>query len=130
MGEISRILNRELEVFELGTKIQSQVQSELGKGQREFFLRQQLKAIQDELGEADPEQAEVNELREQLDALVLPEETRRAADRELSRLERLPSRGRGVRRHPHVPRLDRDAALGGDHRGRPRSRPGARDPRR
>jgi ATP-dependent Lon protease len=91
LREISRILNRELEVFELGTKIQSQVQSELEKGQREFFLRQQLKAIQEELGEGDPEQAEANELRERLDALDLPEEARRAADRELARLERLPT---------------------------------------
>ncbi len=88
---VSQILNRELEVFELGSKIQSQVQSEMEKGQREYFLRQQLKAIQQELGEGDPEQAEVNELREQLDALNLPEDTRKAADRELGRLEKLPS---------------------------------------
>jgi ATP-dependent Lon protease len=91
LREVSRILNRELEVLELGTKIQSQVQSELEKGQREFFLRQQLKAIQQELGEGDPEQAEVNELRERLAALELPEEVRKAAERELSRLERLPA---------------------------------------
>jgi ATP-dependent Lon protease len=91
LREITKILNRELEVFELGTKIQSQVQSELEKGQREFFLRQQLKAIQEELGEGDPEQAEANELRERLDALELPEEVRKAADRELLRLERLPA---------------------------------------
>jgi ATP-dependent Lon protease len=89
--QVSKVLNRELEVFELGTKIQSQVQSELEKGQREFFLRQQLKAIQDELGEGDPERAEANELRERLDALDLPEEGRKAADRELLRLERLPA---------------------------------------
>jgi ATP-dependent Lon protease len=88
---VSQILNRELEVFELGSKIQSQVQSEMEKGQREYFLRQQLKAIQQELGESDPEAAEVNELREQLDALDLPEDTRKAADRELGRLEKLPS---------------------------------------
>ncbi|HZE28457.1 MAG TPA: LON peptidase substrate-binding domain-containing protein, partial [Gaiellaceae bacterium] len=88
---VSKILNRELEVFELGTKIQSQVQSELDKGQREFFLRQQLKAIQEELGEGDPEQADANELRERLDALELPEDVQKAADRELARLERLPS---------------------------------------
>ena len=56
-------------MLELGSKIQSQVQSEMEKGQREYFLRQQLKAIQEELGEGDPEQAEVNELRERLDAL-------------------------------------------------------------
>jgi ATP-dependent Lon protease len=91
LREVSKILNRELEVFELGTKIQSQVQSELEKGQREFFLRQQLKAIQEELGEGDPEQADVNELREQLDEHELPEDVQKAADRELARLERLPS---------------------------------------
>jgi ATP-dependent Lon protease len=88
---VLQILNRELEVFELGSKIQSQVQSEMEKGQREYFLRQQLKAIQQELGEGDPEQAEVNELREQLDALDLSEDVRKATDRELSRLEKLPS---------------------------------------
>ena len=88
---VSQILNRELEVFELGSKIQSQVQSEMEKGQREYFLRQQLKAIQQELGDGDPEAAEVNELREQLDALDLPEDVRKAANRELGRLEKLPS---------------------------------------
>ncbi len=91
LRKVSAILNRELEVFELGSRIQSQVQSEMEKGQREYFLRQQLKAIQTELGEADPEQAEIAELRERLDALgELPEDTRKAADRELQRLERLP----------------------------------------
>ena len=89
---VSAILSRELEVFELGSKIQSQVQSEMEKGQREYFLRQQLKAIQQELGENDPEQAEIAELRERLDARgELPEEVRKAADRELQRLEKLPS---------------------------------------
>jgi ATP-dependent Lon protease len=91
LREVSLILNRELEVFELGTKIQSQVQSELEKGQREFFLRQQMKAIQEELGESDPEQAEMQELRERLEELNLPEDVEKAAMRELSRLERLPS---------------------------------------
>jgi ATP-dependent Lon protease len=91
LREVSKILNRELDVFELGTKIQSQVQSELEKGQREFFLRQQLKAIQEELGEGDPEQADANELRERLEALDLPDDVRKAADRELARLERLPA---------------------------------------
>ena len=91
LRHVSRILNRELEVFELGTRIQSQVQSEMEKGQREFFLRQQLKAIQDELGESDPERAELEELRERLHATSLPEDVLKAAERELSRLERLPS---------------------------------------
>src|ERR671910_273764 len=90
LRELSAILSRELEVFELGTRIQSQVQSEMEKGQREFFLRQQLKAIQDELGESDPERAEIEELRERLHSIALPEDVHKAADRELSRLERLP----------------------------------------
>jgi ATP-dependent Lon protease len=90
LHEISKILNRELEVMELGSKIQSQVVSEMEKSQREFFLRQQLKAIQEELGEGDEQQAEINELRSQLDELDLPEDIDKAARRELSRLEKLP----------------------------------------
>jgi ATP-dependent Lon protease len=91
LHEVLRILNRELEVVELGTKIQSQVQSELEKGQREYYLRQQLKAIQEELGEGDAEQAELNELRERVAEKTLPEEVQKAVERELSRLEKLPS---------------------------------------
>jgi len=86
---VSAILSRELEVIELGSKIQSQVQSEMEKGQREYFLRQQLKAIQEELGEGDEVQAEVNDLRRQLEEISLPEVVRKQVDRELARLERL-----------------------------------------
>src|SRR6267142_763385 len=89
LREISAILNRELEVFELGSKIQSQVQEEMEKGQREFFLRQQLKAIQDELGESDPEAAEIAELRSTFESMELPEDVRKVVDRELGRLEKL-----------------------------------------
>jgi ATP-dependent Lon protease len=89
LRRLSEILARELELVALDTKIQTQVQSELQKGQREFFLRQQLKAIQDELGEGDEAQAEVKELREQLEALRLPEEASKQVERELGRLERL-----------------------------------------
>ena len=88
---LSRVLAREVEVGELESKIQTQVKSELDQGQREFILRQQMKAIQDELGEGDPEQAELKELRERIEAADLPEEPRKAAERELGRLERLPS---------------------------------------
>jgi ATP-dependent Lon protease len=91
LREISAILNRELEVFELGSKIQSQVQEEMEKGQREFFLRQQMKAIQDELGESDPEAAELAELRSTFEAMELPEDVRKVVDRELGRLEKLPT---------------------------------------
>ena len=85
------ILNRELEVAELGSKIQNQVVSEMESTQREYFLRQQLKAIQEELGEADPEQAEITELRNRANEVTLPEEARKAVDRELARLEKLPA---------------------------------------
>jgi ATP-dependent Lon protease len=83
-------LAQELEVVSIGSKIQSQVQSELEKGQREYVLRQQLKAIQEELGEIDESAIEAEELREQLAAIDLPEDVRKQADRELNRLESLP----------------------------------------
>ena len=90
LRRLSELLARELEVLEIGGRIQSQVQSELEKGQREYFLRQQMKAIQEELGETDETQAEVNELREQIEEAKLPEAVRTAAERELQRFERLP----------------------------------------
>jgi ATP-dependent Lon protease len=90
LRKLSGILARELEVVQLGTQIQTQVQSEIDKGQREFFLRQQLKAIQEELGEEDEQLAEANELRERIEAAELPEHALEAAERELSRLEKLP----------------------------------------
>jgi ATP-dependent Lon protease len=90
LRRLSEILARELEVVAIGSKIQSQVQSEIDRSQREFVLRQQLKAIQEELGEKDPNEADVADLREQLDARELPEEVRKQAERELSRLEKLP----------------------------------------
>ncbi|MGD9737069.1 MAG: endopeptidase La [Solirubrobacterales bacterium] len=90
LRHLSQILARELEVVQLGTQIQSQVQSEVDKGQREFLLRQQLKAIQEELGEGDEQTAELNELREKIEAAKLPEHARKAADRELGRLAKLP----------------------------------------
>jgi ATP-dependent Lon protease len=90
LRDVAVLLNRELEVVELGTKIQSQVQSEMESSQREYFLRQQLKAIQEELGEGDEQQAELKELRERAAEIALPEDARKAVDRELARLEKLP----------------------------------------
>ena len=90
LRKISVILGREVEMSELGSKIQSQVASEIDKSQREFFLRQQLKAIQEELGEVDDQQAELNELRDLIEEKNLPEHAEKAALRELGRLERLP----------------------------------------
>ncbi|WP_037409910.1 endopeptidase La [Candidatus Solirubrobacter pratensis] len=90
LRRLSEILARELDIVAIGSKIQSQVQSEMEGAQREYVLRQQLKAIQAELGEKDPAEAEVDDLRAQLEALKLPEDVRKQADRELSRLEKLP----------------------------------------
>ncbi len=87
---LSEILARELEVIQLGSQIQSEVQSSIDKGQREYFLREQLKAIQAELGEEDEQVAEANELRERIEAANLPEHALQAVERELSRLEKLP----------------------------------------
>ena len=91
LRKLTVILNRELEVLELGTKIQSQVQSEMENSQREYFLRQQMKAIQDELGEGDEQQAEMAELRAQIEEADLPEEAGKQARRELDRLAKLPA---------------------------------------
>jgi ATP-dependent Lon protease len=90
LRRLSELLAREHELISIGSQIQSQVESEMEKGQREFFLRQQLRAIQEELGEVDEQQAEAKELREQLDAAELPDHARKQADRELQRFERLP----------------------------------------
>jgi ATP-dependent Lon protease len=90
LRKLTVILSRELEVFELGTKIQSQVQEEMDKTQREYFLRQQLKAIQEELGEADEQQVEIAELRTQIEEASLPGEADKQARRELDRLTKLP----------------------------------------
>ncbi|MCZ4492931.1 MAG: lon [Conexibacter sp.] len=90
LRRLAETLARELEVISIGSEIQSQVQSEIDKGQREYVLRQQLKAIQEELGEFDESAEEARELREQLDELALPEDVRKQADRELRRLEQLP----------------------------------------
>jgi ATP-dependent Lon protease len=82
-------LAKELEVLELRTKIQSQVEEEVGKTQREYFLREQMRAIQKELGETDDSQQEIDELREQIEKAEMPEEARKEADRELKRLGRM-----------------------------------------
>src|SRR5205814_6007736 len=81
----------ELEVLELGRKIRCQAGESMGKAQREYFLREQLKAIQRELGELDGDQAELSELRERITRAGLPPEAQREAEREISRLERIPS---------------------------------------
>src|SRR5213594_4029801 len=90
LEKLSTILNREIELLELGHKIQSQVQSELTKNQKEFYLRQQLKAIQKELGEGDGKTAEVEELKRRIEEAKMPPEALKAAEHELERLGMIP----------------------------------------
>jgi len=90
MRKLTLALTKELEVVELGHKIQGDIQREMEKNQREFYLRQQLRAIQEELGEVDPQLAEANELRTKIDEAKMPEEVKKAADRELDRLSKVP----------------------------------------
>src|SRR4029077_19753208 len=90
MDALNRILIKELEVLELGSRIQSQVQSEVGKNQREYFLREQMKAIQKELGEGDEQAKEIEELRGKIDAAGMPDAVKKEAVRELDRLSKMP----------------------------------------
>src|SRR5437773_337989 len=90
LEKLSTILNREIELLELGHKIQSQVQTELNKNQKEFYLRQQMKAIQKELGEGDGKSAEVEELRRRVEEARMPPEALKAAEHELERLRMIP----------------------------------------
>ena len=90
MEDLNRTLIKELEVLELGSKIQSEVQSEVGRSQREYLLREQLKAIQKELGEGDDQAKEIEELREKIEAVGMPELVKKEALRELDRLSRMP----------------------------------------
>src|SRR6266566_3752177 len=91
LQELSSYLTHELEILELGKKIQTSAQEEMTKVQREYLLREQLKAIQRELGEESEEQATINELRQKIDEARMPEEALKEANRELSRLEKLPT---------------------------------------
>jgi ATP-dependent Lon protease len=84
------ILTREVDVLELSSKIQSQVHSEMGKVQREYYLREQMKAIQRELGEGDERTAEIEELKAKITEVKMPEEAEKEALRELDRLSRMP----------------------------------------
>ena len=84
------ILTKEVEVLTLGSKIQSQVESEVGKSQREYYLREQMKAIQKELGGSDERTQELDELREKIEAAGMSEEAKKEALRELDRLGKMP----------------------------------------
>ena len=89
LKEVTRLVNHQLSILELGNKIQSQVRGDMDKSQKEYYLRQQLKAIKEELGEKDETQIEIEEYRAKIEAKNLPEEARKEAQRELDRLSRM-----------------------------------------
>jgi len=88
--KLVEIVTRELELQEISSKIQSQVADEVGKTQRQYYLREQMKAIQRELGEEDERQAEIDELKKKIEDAKMPEEPRKAAEKELDRLSKMP----------------------------------------
>jgi len=88
--KLNGLMTRELEVLELGRKIQTEAQSEMEQMQREYLLREQMKAIKKELGETDEQTVEVEEYRRRIEAAGMPEEAKAEALRELSRLEKMP----------------------------------------
>ncbi len=88
--KLSTILNREVELLELGNKIQTQVQSELNKNQKEFYLRQQMRAIQKELGEGEGKPGDLDDLRQKIDDAKMSPEALKAADNEYERLKSIP----------------------------------------
>jgi ATP-dependent Lon protease len=90
LKEVNTLLHRESEFADLQSKIQQQIQSEMGKTQREMFLRQQLRAIQKELGEGDERTVEIAELKERIEKAKMPEAALKAAEHELDRLEKMP----------------------------------------
>jgi ATP-dependent Lon protease len=89
LKEVTRLVNHQLSVLELGNKIQSQVKGDMDKSQKEYYLRQQLKAIKEELGEQDETQVEIEEYRAKIEERNLPREARKEAERELDRLSRM-----------------------------------------
>ncbi len=91
LGLLTSLLNRELEVLHLGSEIQSKVSSALSKSQREYFLREQLKAIQKELGEGGEAGTEIKELRDKIDKAQMPPEVKKVAIKEVDRLATIPA---------------------------------------
>jgi ATP-dependent Lon protease len=89
LREVTRLINHQVEILELGSKIQSQVKDDMDKSQREYYLRQQLAAIRKELGETDEEKVEVDEYRAKIEAKKMPEEAKKEAERELARLAKM-----------------------------------------
>ncbi len=111
LTKLMQYLNREVEVLELGRKIQGQARDQMQKAEREYLLRQQLSAIRKELGEESDDGSEIKNLREKIEEAKLPPEAEKEAKRELGRMEKL---SRGISRifgHPDLSRMDDEPPL-------------------
>ncbi len=115
MNALMELLTKELQVLELGSKLQSQVSEEINKTQREYYLREQLKAIQKELGEGDERGEEMDELRKKIDEAHMPEDALKEANRELDRLQRMSPGAPGLHHDPDLLGLAGRHALGQVH---------------
>jgi len=89
LEKVNLLLNKEINILEIGNKIQTQVKGEIDKTQREYYLREQLKAIQKELGEGDERGVEVDEFREKIEKAKMPADVKKVADKELKRLSKM-----------------------------------------
>ena len=112
LQRLSILLAKELDVLELENHIHSQVQREVDKSQREFYLREQMKAIQTELGEGDLHQQDISALKQKIADKGLPDEVREKAEKEMERLAAMPAHVAGGRHHPHLPGLAAGIAVG------------------
>ena len=127
MKLVLELLNRKREILKLSNKIDSAVKGEMSKTQREYYLRQQLKAIKEELGEMGEEEEELDELQERLKKAGLPPDVEKVAQQGAQPAQDHPRGVQRVHRRPHLPRLDRRSAVAQAERGQPRHRERAQD---
>ena len=111
--KVIALLNKEIQVLELSNKIQTEVKGEMDKAQREYFLREQLKAIQKELGEVDERHEEFEELKKNIKKARMPKDVEEVAYKELKRMSRMSPGAAEFYRKPNVSGLAHRAALGG-----------------
>ncbi len=130
LRKVNAHLSRELQTAELSTKITTQVKSEMDKDQREFILRRQLKAIQEELGEGDAHSAEIADLTKRIKEIKLPKEAAQEVERELGRLRNMPPPGQRIPRRPHLHRVDSLPPLEHRHPRQTRHHPRRAHPQR
>ena len=130
MQKVIALLNKEIQVLELSNKIQTEVKGEMDKAQREYFLREQLKAIQKELGEVDERQEEFEELKRSIKRAKMPQGRRGGGVQGAQADEPHEPRRRRVHRQPHLHRLALRPAVGAQQQGPPRRARGRAHPRR